>query len=199
MILMIAALSLFSSESSISVPNEVRRAVSKIVKSIEDSKDMNVLLDAWADLPDQCSSNDCCIDTGDSQAEDGSYRWLCKGDAWKMLPYVTEKNDSSCWFEYTISFQTPVGYSKNAYVQDFKFVPWGASTHWFQAKEYALYMAPDDNRQVSISGWLSGRMGRLKMSRSTPMPCIKREYKFHSGDSLVFCAKPKSDSGTPSK
>ena len=190
---------LFATGSPGFVPQEIKCAVPKIISSIENSKDMNVLLDAWADLPNQCVEGGCCIDTSESQTEEDGYNWECGKWAWEMRPSIFNENDSTCWAEYVISFRTPLDYSTNHFVRDFSFIPRGSKAGWMRGKEYASYSFYMPNEDVHASGWLSGRIGRLKFMNKNPLPCIKREYKFHSGDSLVFCAKPKSDSGAPSK
>jgi hypothetical protein len=194
MIITLFGFILFSVGAPDFVPQEIKCAVPKIIASIENSKDMNVLLDVWADFPNQCVKGDCCIDTSENQTEGNGYNWKCGNSAWEMRPYINKENDSSCWAEYVISFQTPLGYSMKTFEQDFKFVPWEKGAAWFRGKEYALYMSPTHTRKAEFSGKLSGRIGWLKIVSNEPMACVKREYKFHSGDSLVFCTKPKKDS-----
>ncbi len=181
------------------VPQEIKCAVPKIIKSIEDTKDMNGLLDAWADLPSQCSIGACCIDTSENQTEGYGYSWKCDRWTWEMRPSILSENDTACWARYDIWFETPLYYSTSVFVRDFSFIPRGSKAGWMRGKEYASYSFSMPSENVRASGLLDGRIGRLRFSNNKSMPCVKREYKFHSGDSLIFCAKPKSDSGAPSK
>ncbi len=201
MIFVLLNLGLFSADIEMVnfVPKEVKCAVPLIIEAIDNSKDVNNLLDAWEDLPSQCSIGDCCIDTSENQAESYGYRWKCGKWTWEMRPSIFEENDSTCCAEYVISFQTPSYYSTSVFKRDFSFIPRGNQANWMRGKEYASYSFYMPSENVHASGWLSGRIGRLKFMNKKPLPCMKREYKFYSGDSLLFCAKPKSNSGTPSK
>lgn len=209
MVFVLLSLGLFSADVEIVnfVPQEIKCAVPIIIKSIDSSKDINGLLDAWENLPSHCSIDACCIDTSENLAEGYGYRWKRGRWTWEMRPSIFEENDSTCWAEYVISFQTPSYYSTSVFKRDFSFIPRGNKAGWMRGKEYASYSFSMPSENVHASGWLSGRIGRLKFFNKKSMPCVKREYKFHYGgskfnyanskfyfaNSLVFCDKPGSD------